>query len=120
LLQYPSYPLNFAKKNNDRQTTGTAFYGIQVRRTSIDEQDSDVLPHPWKGRQSRPGSHRITRDVLILAKGNADLVSFGTHFIANPDLVERFQRDLVLAVPDAGTFYSGGATGYMDYPVVTP
>jgi N-ethylmaleimide reductase len=55
----------------------------------------------------------------ILAKGHADLVSLGTPFIANPDLVERFQRDLVFAVPDAGTFYSGGATGYTDYPVAT-
>ena len=55
----------------------------------------------------------------ILATGNADLVSFGTHFIANPDLVERFQRDLALAAPDAGTFYFGGATGYTDYPVAS-
>ena len=55
----------------------------------------------------------------ILAKGNADLVSFGTPYIANPDLVERFQRDIALAAPDAGTFYSGGASGYTDYPVAT-
>jgi N-ethylmaleimide reductase len=55
----------------------------------------------------------------ILTKGKADLVSLGTPFIANPDLVERFQRDIVLVVPDAGTFYSGGATGYTDYPVAT-
>ena len=52
----------------------------------------------------------------ILTKGNADLVSLGTPFIANPDLVERFQQNIVLAVPDTGTFYSGGATGYTDYP----
>jgi N-ethylmaleimide reductase len=55
----------------------------------------------------------------ILAKGHADLVSFGTPFIANPDLVERFQQGLALAVPDTSTFYTGGATGYTDYPVAT-
>ncbi len=53
----------------------------------------------------------------ILARGNADLVSFGTPFIANPDLVERFQQGVALAVPDTSTFYTGGATGYTDYPV---
>ena len=52
----------------------------------------------------------------ILARGNADLVSFGTPFIANPDLVERFQQGIALAVPDTSTFYTGGATGYTDYP----
>jgi len=45
----------------------------------------------------------------IIANGDADLVSFGAPFIANPDLVERFQNNLALAVPDESTFYSGGA-----------
>ena len=55
----------------------------------------------------------------ILAKGNADLVSFGTSFIANPDLVARFQQGVPLAIPDTSTFYTGGAAGYTDYPVAT-
>ena len=48
----------------------------------------------------------------ILAKGNAYLVSFGKPYIANPDLVERFQQNIALAAPDAGTLYSGGVTGH--------
>jgi N-ethylmaleimide reductase len=55
----------------------------------------------------------------ILATGKADLVSFGTPFIANPDLVERFQQGIALATPDTATFYAGGAAGYTDYPVAT-
>ncbi|RFM31691.1 alkene reductase [Chitinophaga silvisoli] len=52
----------------------------------------------------------------ILKEGLADLVSFGAPFIANPDLVERFQHHLPLAESDRDTYYSGGEKGYTDYP----
>lgn len=52
----------------------------------------------------------------ILKEGFADLVSFGAPFIANPDLVERFQHHLPLAESDRDTYYSGGEKGYTDYP----
>ena len=45
-------------------------------------------------------------------------VSFGTAYIANPDLVERFRLDAPLATPDRSTFYTGGARGYTDYPTL--
>ncbi len=49
--------------------------------------------------------------------GHADLVAFGTPFLANPDLVERFRRDLPLNSPDHDTFYGGAERGYTDYPI---
>jgi N-ethylmaleimide reductase len=55
-------------------------------------------------------AHRAIED------GVGDAVSFGAPFIANPDLTERFQRGLPLAVGDQSTFYMGGAHGYVDYP----
>lgn len=48
----------------------------------------------------------------------ADLVAFGTQFLANPDLVERLKAGAPLNVPDNDTFYSGGEQGYTDYPVL--
>ena len=51
-----------------------------------------------------------------IARGEADLVSFGRAFIANPDLVERLSEGAPLAVPDPATFYGGDARGYTDYP----
>jgi N-ethylmaleimide reductase len=53
----------------------------------------------------------------ILTKGDADLVAFGRHFLANPDLPERLRRDLPLNPYDRNTFYYGGEKGYADYPV---
>jgi N-ethylmaleimide reductase len=51
----------------------------------------------------------------ILADGNADLVAFGRHFLANPDLPERLRHNLPLNPYDRATFYYGGTKGYTDY-----
>lgn len=51
--------------------------------------------------------------------GHADLVSFGAAFLSNPDLVRRFKNDLPLNKVDQSRFYTGGATGYTDYPEYT-
>lgn len=51
-----------------------------------------------------------------VASGDADAVSFGKLFIANPDLPERFASGAPLNSPDSETFYGGGARGYVDYP----
>ncbi|MCF0064741.1 alkene reductase [Dyadobacter chenwenxiniae] len=51
-----------------------------------------------------------------LEKGIAGLVSFGTLFLANPDLPERFKSDAALNEPDRATMFGGGAAGYIDYP----
>jgi len=45
----------------------------------------------------------------------ADVVAFGTLYIANPDLVERFNADAELNTPDQSTFYGGDGHGYTDY-----
>lgn len=52
-----------------------------------------------------------------LASGEGAAVSFGRHFIANPDLVERLRRGLALSRFDRKTLYTPGAAGYSDYPV---
>ena len=53
---------------------------------------------------------------IIVAEGDADLVSFGTLYIANPDLVERFAQHAPLAEANKKTYYVPGAHGYTDYP----
>ncbi len=55
----------------------------------------------------------------VLEQGDADLVSFGVPFLANPDLVKRFETDAELNQPDQSTFYTPGAKGYTDYPALT-
>ncbi|HTU60373.1 MAG TPA: alkene reductase, partial [Polyangiales bacterium] len=49
----------------------------------------------------------------------AELVSFGRPFIANPDFVDRVAQKAALAEPDANTFYTPGVEGYVDYPALS-
>ena len=58
---------------------------------------------------------------VALQAGKADLIGFGTPFVANPDLVERMQHHWPLAQAQRETFYGlHGARGYTDYPRYTP
>lgn len=54
-----------------------------------------------------------------IASGDADLVSFGTPFIANPDLPIRLAGGHPLAQPDEASIYGGGDAGYIDYPAIS-
>ena len=53
-----------------------------------------------------------------LAENRADLIAFGRPFLANPDLVKRFQSGAALNAPDMATFYTADAKGYTDYPTL--
>ncbi len=54
-----------------------------------------------------------------IAAGLGDLIFYGRYFIANPDLVERFDQNIALTEPDTSTFYTGGEKGYTDYESAT-
>ena len=65
----------------------------------------------------------ISNGALDQAKGEARLaaglcaaVAYGQAWIANPDLVEGFQRAAPRHAADPATFYQGGEHGYLDYP----
>jgi N-ethylmaleimide reductase len=52
----------------------------------------------------------------IIEDGYADMVAYGVPFLANPDLVARFEKDAPLNTPDPSTFYTFTEKGYNDYP----
>lgn len=55
----------------------------------------------------------------VVEAGEADAISFGRPFIANPDLVRRFERGAELApLAQMATWYSQGPEGYVDYPAL--
>jgi N-ethylmaleimide reductase len=51
-----------------------------------------------------------------ISTGKLDAVSFGSAFIANPDLPARIKAKVPLNVANPVTFYSPGPEGYTDYP----
>jgi N-ethylmaleimide reductase len=63
------------------------------------------------------GGYDRKRAEQALAEEDADLISFGSTFIANPDLPYKLANNIPLTDPDALTFYTDDATGYTDYAV---
>ncbi len=51
-----------------------------------------------------------------LQKGIAKMISYGTLFLANPDLPKRFELNAALNQADRATMYGGKDQGYIDYP----
>lgn len=62
------------------------------------------------------GGYDAKRAEADLTEKHGDLVAFGRPFLANPDLVTRFQAGKELNAPDMGSFYTPGEKGYTDYP----
>ena len=55
----------------------------------------------------------------MIQAGEADAISWGKLFIANPDLPERLRQEAKLNEPNPDTFYGDGPEGYTDYPVLS-
>jgi 2,4-dienoyl-CoA reductase-like NADH-dependent reductase (Old Yellow Enzyme family) len=56
------------------------------------------------------------RAQRTIATGEADAITFGRGFIANPDLPHRLREGLPINQADFATFYTQGKKGYTDYP----
>jgi N-ethylmaleimide reductase len=80
--------------------------------------DADHFRKRWHRPLIACTGYDRERASAVIAAGTADLVAFATLFLANPDLPERFRRNLALNRPDRATFYGGSAKGYTDYPTV--
>lgn len=76
----------------------------------------------YQGTIITNGGYDQTTGNAVIASGDADLVSFGRLFIANPDLPHRWQISAPLNPPNPGTFYGLGTEGldkgYTDYPAL--
>lgn len=82
-----------------------------------------VTPHirsAYNGILIVNGGYNQELGAKALENNEADLIAYGTLFIANPDLVERFRKGTALNTPDSHTFYTPGEKGYIDYPALTP
>ncbi|HEU4768032.1 MAG TPA: alkene reductase [Pyrinomonadaceae bacterium] len=69
----------------------------------------------YRGLYFAGGGFTHEKAEELLAQDGADAIVFGTKFLANPDLPERFRRGAQLNEPDRATFYSTGERGYTDY-----
>ena len=65
------------------------------------------------------GGYDAARAETDLISNKCDLIAVGRPVLANPDLITRWQSGATLNVPDMSTFYTPGAAGYTDYPLLS-
>ncbi|KAF5024063.1 hypothetical protein F66182_3859 [Fusarium sp. NRRL 66182] len=73
----------------------------------------------WDAPLLVAGGYKLVEALKLVDERHADkdiMVVFGRDFIANPDLVYRFQKGLELNPYIRQTFYTSGPVGYVDYP----
>jgi len=79
---------------------------------------TEHLRERWHGVLILNGGFDGERAERAVAEGRADLVSFATAYIANPDLVRRLRNGEPLNPVNRDRIYGGGADGYTDYPAL--
>jgi N-ethylmaleimide reductase len=89
---------------------------LHIGQTDFSKDWHSILRPFYEGTYIAAVGFTKERAEKLLAAGGAEAVAFGTSFLANPDLPERFARDLELNPPDQNTFYTPGEKGYTDYP----
>ena len=103
---------------------GLAYLHLSEPFTDVSQNE---LAEPHIAQRYRPlyqgtliinGGFDQEKGNAVIADGDADLVAYGVPFIANPDLVARFEQNAPLAESDKATYYVPGAHGYTDYPAL--
>lgn len=116
----------FAEAARVLEPMGLAFLELREPRADGTFGSTDVPPVSPAIRKVFSGPLVLNSDYgrangqAQLDAGIADAIAFGRTFLANPDLVERFRRDAPLYDDVMATWYSQGAEGYTDYPVLEP
>jgi N-ethylmaleimide reductase len=90
-----------------------------MRSDFFQQQMGDVMtPIRANYRGILVGNMGYTADEAAAAiqSGKVDAITFGSNFLANPDLPTRIKVNAPLNPPNPATFYSPGPVGYTDYP----
>ncbi|CAL9657599.1 alkene reductase [Streptomyces sp. enrichment culture] len=101
-------PLNLAYLHQS-EAPGAHDLMLRLRKT----WPTTFILNPFTGREpTGPAA------LELVENGTADLLAYGTLFLANPDLPARLARGGPFNTPDPATFYGGGEKGFTDYPTL--
>jgi N-ethylmaleimide reductase len=126
----PANPFNDIAEDDHRETylallEALAPLGLAYLHVAEgpDTEFTAVLRERWAGtfilNPYTPGGWTGPEDLKRIENGDADLVSFGALFLANPDLPERLAAGGPFNTPDYSKAYGGDHEGYTDYPALT-
>ena len=121
----PSNPFNDLQDDNPKDTFEGLLSAISdmglayvhaIHSPDPDIDVVDLVKRCFKGDLIINENYEADSANKVIASGDAQAVSFGKPFVANPDLVQRFKEGAPLADLDPNTLYSPGAEGYTSYP----
>jgi len=116
-----SDPIGLATWLADRLNDYGLAYLHVMRGDFLRQQSGDVMtPVRAHYRGVLVGNMGYSGDEAsaAIAAGKIDAVAFGSGFLANPDLPARMNAGAPLNAPLPDRFYTPGAEGYTDYPVL--
>jgi len=97
---------------------GLAYLHVVELVDTVASFDFEALRRAFDGSYMANAGYDLESATEAVRMGAAELVSFGTLFIANPDLPRRFAEGAPLNEPDFDSFYGGDERGYTDYPAL--
>lgn len=121
----PGNPFNGLSDDNPAETFAALFDALNayplawlhvIRMASTGIDNIALAQQHYRGNIMVNDSFKQPEAEQVVAEGAVAAVSFGRAFIANPDLVERFQHGWPLNKIDFSTLYTPGAAGFTDYP----
>ena len=110
----PAKTFGYVASELGKRKIAFIFARESLKEPRLGPQLRKIFGGPWIANEG------LTRETAaeVLAKGEADAVSFGKDFISNADLVERLKRNAPINAWDMQTFYTEGPHGYTDYPTL--
>lgn len=93
---------------------------FELRQSNLvdpaEQQLARIARESFNGPLFVNGGYDFASGQAAVTGGVADAVVYGTLYVSNPDLVERFAKGSPLNPPQPKTFYTPGPLGYTDYP----
>ncbi len=119
---YPELEADYAYLARELNATGLLYVHLvdhsAMGAPQVPQSIKETFRKVFKGALILSGGYDAARAEADLEAGKADLIAVGRPLLANPDLVERWKTGAPLNPPDMNTFYTPGAKGYTDYPVL--
>jgi N-ethylmaleimide reductase len=119
---YPEMEADYAYLARALNATGLFYIHLvdhsAMGAPAVPQSIKDTFRKEFKGVLILSGGYDAARAESDLEARRADLIAVGRPLLANPDLVDRWKIGAPLNPPDRDTFYTPGAKGYTDYPVL--
>ncbi|WP_299519245.1 alkene reductase [Winogradskyella sp.] len=84
-------------------------------QTAVPQNIRNMVREKFQGTLILSGGYSQNTGEEALKNNEGDLIAYGRPFIANPDLIDRWENESPLSEANPDFFYTPGEKGYTDY-----